>query len=76
MNGDELTEGKSMEYFKIRGGNKLSGSVEITSAKNAVLPILASTVLTKSDVKIKNCSRLTDVTAMLNIIKSITTVEA
>lgn len=71
MNGDELTEGKSMEYFKIRGGNKLSGSVEITSAKNAVLPILASTVLTKSDVKIKNCSRLTDVTAMLNIIKSI-----
>lgn len=48
-----------MEYFKIRGGNKLSGSVEITSAKNAVLPILASTVLTKSDVKIKNCSRLT-----------------
>lgn len=60
-----------MDYLKIRGGNKLNGSVEITSAKNAVLPILACSVLTKSDVKIKNCPRLSDVTAMLEIVRSI-----
>ena len=58
-----------MEYLKIRGGNRLSGSVEITSAKNAVLPILACSVLTKSDVRIKNCPRLSDVTAMLDIVR-------
>ena len=60
-----------MEYLKIRGGNRLSGSVEITSAKNAVLPILACSVLTESDVRIKNCPRLSDVTAMLDIVRSI-----
>ncbi len=60
-----------MEYLKIKGGNRLSGSVEITSAKNAVLPILACSVLTKSDVRIKNCPRLSDVTAMLDIVNSI-----
>ena len=35
-----------MEKYIINGGNKLYGSIEIQSAKNSVLPILAATVLT------------------------------
>ena len=60
-----------MDYLKIKGGNKLNGSIEIASAKNAVLPILAASVLTKYDIKIKNCPGLSDITAMMKIIASI-----
>lgn len=41
-----LLFGVNMEKYIINGGNKLYGSVEIQSAKNSVLPILAATVLT------------------------------
>ncbi|MGM9995520.1 MAG: UDP-N-acetylglucosamine 1-carboxyvinyltransferase, partial [Campylobacter sp.] len=43
-----------MDFLQITGGAKLSGSVEISGAKNAALPIIASTILAKNEVKITN----------------------
>lgn len=57
-----------MESFLIKGGNKLSGSIEIESAKNAVLPILAGCILTNEEVVIKNCPKINDVLSMINIL--------
>ena len=37
---------KIMEKFIVKGGRPLCGEVEIQSAKNAVLPLLAASVLT------------------------------
>jgi len=37
-----------MNYLQINGGNKLNGSVKISGAKNAALPLLASTILSKN----------------------------
>ena len=34
-----------MDYLEIVGGKKLSGSVTISGAKNAALPIIAATIL-------------------------------
>ena len=34
-----------MEKIIVRGGNRLEGTVKVEGAKNAVLPILASTLL-------------------------------
>ena len=43
-----------MEKLEIKGGRKLSGTIEISGSKNATLPILASTILTNKKVVITN----------------------
>ena len=57
-----------MEKYIINGRNKLFGSVEIQTAKNSVLPILAAAVLTDEKVKILNTPRITDVRNMVKIL--------
>ncbi|MDE6868115.1 MAG: UDP-N-acetylglucosamine 1-carboxyvinyltransferase [Clostridia bacterium] len=57
-----------MEKYIINGGNKLYGSVKIQAAKNAVLPILAATVLTDGEVTILNVPHISDVKNMINIL--------
>lgn len=60
-----------MEKYIINGGNKLYGSIEIQSAKNSVLPILAATVLTDDKVKILNAPNITDVKNMAKILSKL-----
>ena len=50
---------------------KLNGTVNIESAKNSVLPILAGCVLTNDTVVINNCPKITDVLNMVKILKHI-----
>ncbi len=57
-----------MEKYIINGGNKLYGRVNIQSAKNSVLPILAAAVLTDGKVKILNVPHITDVKNMVKIL--------
>ncbi len=60
-----------MEKFIINGGRKLEGKVEIESAKNAVLPIMAGAILTDEEVIIKKCPKIQDVFNMIKILKSL-----
>ena len=60
-----------MEKYIINGGNKLYGSVEVQTAKNSVLPILAATVLTDDKVKILNAPNITDVKNMTKILSKL-----
>lgn len=53
-----------MEKLLITGGNRLDGDVRISGAKNAVLPILAATLLGDSASRICNVPHLRDVTTM------------
>ncbi|MEI7621432.1 MAG: UDP-N-acetylglucosamine 1-carboxyvinyltransferase [Candidatus Moraniibacteriota bacterium] len=59
-----------MEYFEIRGGKKLSGTIEVRGSKNATTPILAATLLTKQECVISNIPLIEDVFRMLEIIES------
>ena len=56
-----------MSKLIISGGQKLKGEITVEGAKNAVLPILAATVLNEGLSVIKNCPRLKDVEVMVNI---------
>ena len=58
-----------MTHWRIRGGESLSGSVRVQGAKNAVLPILAASVLTGCETELQNCPRLRDVDASLAILR-------
>ncbi len=50
-----------MDKIVITGGNRLQGDVTICGAKNAALPILASTLLSSGEYRIRRVPRLMDV---------------
>ena len=58
-----------MEKLRIIGGNRLSGSVRISGAKNAVLPILAASLLTADELVLHNAPHLADVKTMLSLLE-------
>jgi UDP-N-acetylglucosamine 1-carboxyvinyltransferase len=57
-----------MNKLIIRGGIPLSGEVRISGSKNAVLPILAGTLLADSPVIIRNVPHLHDVTTTMELL--------
>jgi len=57
-----------VDYLKIQGIDKLSGSVKISGAKNAALPLLASTILASNDVKITNLPNVVDIRTLLKLL--------
>ena len=57
--------------YRVVGGKRLKGEVEIGCAKNAVLPILAAALLTDVPVTLENCPALLDVKNMLAILKTL-----
>ncbi|WP_094547566.1 UDP-N-acetylglucosamine 1-carboxyvinyltransferase [Petroclostridium xylanilyticum] len=58
-----------MSRIVIAGGNILEGEVNVNGAKNAVLPILAATILNGGINVIHNCPELKDVSASLQILE-------
>ncbi len=61
----------SGDFFKIKGGNELVGRAEIHGAKNAVLPLMACGLLTEDEVIIENCPYISDVEAMIKILRAL-----
>lgn len=57
-----------MEAFRICGGKKLNGSLEIPTAKNAILPILAGSIMSGGLVVVKDCSKFSDIINMTEIL--------
>ncbi len=57
-----------MDYLEIVGGNKLSGTVTISGAKNAALPIIAATILSDKAVKLTNLPNVVDIRTLLKLI--------
>jgi len=55
----------------IEGGRPLVGTVKISSAKNAVLPVLAASLLTESQCIIEDAPELEDVKVMIEVLKSL-----
>src|SRR5688500_736053 len=60
-----------MDSFLIKGGVPLHGEVTISGAKNAVLPILAATLLTPEKCVIRRVPDLSDVRFMAEILESL-----
>ncbi|MDP4133896.1 MAG: UDP-N-acetylglucosamine 1-carboxyvinyltransferase [Bacillota bacterium] len=58
-----------MEKFIVEGKRPLTGSVKIHGAKNAVLPILAATVISGRQSVIYDCPDLSDVSESLKILE-------
>ena len=59
-----------MSCYVVKGGNRLSGEVNISGAKNAVLPILAAASI-QNETTLKNVPFLSDVSNTLQIIREL-----
>ena len=55
----------------MKGGNPLSGEVEIAGAKNAALAILAASIMANEPVKIENVPDVSDIRALVGAIEAI-----
>ena len=58
-----------MDYFEIEGKNQLFGNIEISGAKNAVLPLMAASILNNNELTISNVPNLSDSVTMSNLLK-------
>jgi UDP-N-acetylglucosamine 1-carboxyvinyltransferase len=57
-----------MQQFIIHGGNPIAGEVEISGAKNAALPILLATLLSKAPTTLHNVPGLQDINTTVELL--------
>ena len=60
-----------MEKLEVVGGKKLSGVIKISGSKNASLPILAASLLSKKKIKLINLPQVKDIKTMLTLLESL-----
>ncbi len=60
-----------MEYFRIRNSGPLKGSVKVSGAKNAALPILAACLLGTEGIILSDLPPLKDVEVMVEVLKAL-----
>ncbi len=59
-----------MDYFKIKGGKPLNGSVQIRGAKNAVLELIPAALLTSEPVILHNVPTLSDIAILKELLEN------
>ncbi|WP_206453673.1 UDP-N-acetylglucosamine 1-carboxyvinyltransferase [Aurantimonas marina] len=57
-----------MDRIRIRGGNELSGTIPISGAKNAALPLMIASLLTDDTLTLENVPHLADVEQLIRIL--------
>ncbi len=60
-----------VEAFRIKGGNKLSGVLKASGAKNAALPIIIGTLIEKGTYILKNVPDLRDIRTLVKLLESL-----
>ena len=60
-----------MQKLEVLGANKLKGQIKISGSKNASLPILAATLLSKEKIYLKNLPRVEDIKTMITLLQSL-----
>src|SRR5580692_9223290 len=59
-----------MDRIRIRGGAELKGTIPISGAKNAALPLMIASLLTDQTLTLENLPRLADVSQLVRILSN------
>ena len=59
-----------MDKIRIIGGGQLNGTIPISGAKNAALPLIIASLLTSDTLTLKNVPNLADVSLLLRILRN------
>ncbi len=57
-----------LPYFEVVGGTRLRGTVQVSGAKNAALPIMAATLLCEGPVVLRDVPRVSDVLSLCELL--------
>jgi len=60
-----------MKKLIINGGNKLNGTVQISGAKNAALPLMVASILTDEKLTLSNVPQVADISTMANLLSNL-----
>jgi len=60
-----------MDYLKAQGVKTLNGTINISGAKNASLPLIAMTILANNEVTIKNLPAVADIKTLLKLLTNL-----
>jgi len=60
-----------MDYLKTQGFDTLNGTINISGAKNAALPLIAMTILAKNRVNMKNMPHVADIRTLLKLLSNL-----
>lgn len=66
-----LTRTSPMDAFLIRGGSRLRGTIPVSGAKNAALPLMAATLLAPGRHVLENVPRLQDTRTMARVLETL-----
>ncbi|HEX8759367.1 MAG TPA: UDP-N-acetylglucosamine 1-carboxyvinyltransferase [Pseudonocardiaceae bacterium] len=59
------------EHFRIRGGARLTGEVQVVGAKNSVLKLMAAALLAQGTTTLTNCPEILDVPLMADVLRGL-----
>ena len=59
-----------MDQIKIHGGGELNGTIPISGAKNAALPLMIASLLTDDTLTLENVPHLADVEQLIRILSN------
>ena len=62
-------ERAALDKYEIKGGNRLTGEVSISGAKNAALVIIPAAILSDGVCRIDNIPNITDVSSIIHILQ-------
>ncbi len=65
------TQAPSMDAFIIQGGTRLDGTVRVSGAKNAALPLMAATLLAPGEHVLENVPSLMDTRTMTRVLETL-----
>ena len=60
-----------MKLLEINGGNKLTGTIRVSGAKNSAVALIPAAILSDEEVTICNVPEITDTDALCDILKSL-----
>ena len=60
-----------MQKLEVFGASRLKGQIKISGSKNASLPIMAATLLSKKKIVLKNLPKVQDIETMLSLLESL-----
>ena len=59
------------EHFRVHGGSRLTGEVQVVGAKNSVLKLMAAALLAEGTTTITNCPEILDVPLMADVLRGL-----
>jgi len=71
LDSEIVTIGPRHSHLRVRGGQPLSGRIEVNSSKNAAVALLCASLLNKGTTRLRHVARIVEVDRIVDVLRSI-----